>query len=354
MRNVVLSLMAAALFAAQAMGATGDQPAKKIVRAPGSYVYVQTTRAVDIIDIGKLEKVGSIFVGDKADSVVGSPDGRVMYVNASIDMGHPQRRSHIGKVLAYSTLTEELLWSSALDGEPDHLDISPDGTKIFQPLWDRYWCVVLDSQSGKEIDRWWGYIGFHDMRAAKDNKRAFAANSATGGFYIYDSSTGEQLAVHNSVRGGIRPMAFNQDESLMYYQVSKYHGFDVMDLKTGKVVNTVQMPALGPDVKVPQRYPYVYGHGMAMSPDYKFLVAAATIADYVAVYSHPDLKLIKTVPTGKEPGWVLISKDGKYIITANGEENTVGFIDAKTLKEVKRVPTSDHPHHMNLIDVPAG
>jgi YVTN family beta-propeller protein len=353
MRILALGLLLSTALALPAAAATAEKKVLPVVRAPGPYAYVQTNRAVDIISLDKLEKVGSIPIADDPDSVASDPAGRVVYVNAVIDMGHPQGRSHLGKVMAYSTLTEELLWTAALDGEPDHLDVSADGKKIFQPLWDRYYSVVLDAQSGKITDRWWGYVGFHDMRGAKDNKRAYAANSATGGFYIYDSNTGEQLAVYNSVRGGIRPMTFNEDESLMYYQVSKYHGFDVMDMKTGKVVNTVQLPPVPPGTRIPQRYPFVYGHGMDMSPDYKYLIAVATMANYIAVYSHPDLKLITTVPTGIDPRWVRISRDGKYAIVTNAGEDTVSIYDTKAWKEIKKIPTNDHPHHMTLIDVPA-
>jgi hypothetical protein len=156
-----------ATLTASALAATAEKKALPIVRAPGAYAYVQTSHAVDIISLDKLEKVGSIPILDKADSVASDPAGRVVYVNAAIDMGHPQGRSHMGKVMAYSTLTEELLWTAALDGEPDHLDVSADGKKIFQPLWDRYYSVVIDTQSGKITDRWWGYIGFHDMREAR-------------------------------------------------------------------------------------------------------------------------------------------------------------------------------------------
>jgi DNA-binding beta-propeller fold protein YncE len=313
---------------------------------------VQTAAAVDIVDLQKLEKVGSIFIGDKVNSVVGSPDGRTVYVNASLDQGHPQGRSHLGKVMAYSTQSEKLLWSAAIDGDPHYFDISRDGTKLFQPLWDRYWAVVLDTQSGKEIDRWWGYVGLHEMRGSKDNKRAYAANSATGALYIYDSDTGEQLAVHNNTRGGIRPFALSPDEALIYMQVAQYHGFDVMDVKTGKILKTVELPALPAGTRLPQRYPFSYGHGMAVSPDGKTLVAAASVANYVAVYSLPDLELITTIPTGTDPRALLFTRDGRYLVTANPGEETLGFIDAKTLREVKRVKMNDNPQFMTPIDIP--
>jgi DNA-binding beta-propeller fold protein YncE len=321
-------------------------------RDAGSYIYVQTPRAVDVVSIDKLEKVGSIAVGDQLSSVAGSPDGKTLFVNASLDMGHPQGRSHLGRVLAFSTANEQLLWSVGVDGDPHYFDVSRDGTRLFQPLWDRYYALVLDTKTGREIDRWWGYVGLHDMRAGRDDKRAYASNSATGGFYIFDGTTGESLAVHNSVRGGIRPYVLNADESLMYYQIEKFHGFDVMDLKSGKVVKSVELPALPAGTKLPQAYPYSYDHGIALSPDGGTLFAAGTVANYVAVYSVPDLQLRKTIATGTNPRQLLVTRDGKYLVTANTGEGTLGFIDAKTLQEVKRVKTGDRPQFMTQIDVP--
>jgi DNA-binding beta-propeller fold protein YncE len=144
----------------------------------------------------------------------------------------------------------------------------------------------------------------------------------------------------------------NPDETLLYYQVEKFHGVDVMDLKTGRVVKSVDLPALPAGTKLPQAYPYSYDHGIAMSPDGKTLFAAGTVANYVAVYTLPDLTLVKTIPTGTNPRQLLVTRDGNYVVTANTGEGTLGFIDARTLVEVKRVKTGERPQFMTQVDVP--
>ena len=138
----------------------------------------------------------------------------------------------------------------------------------------------------------------------------------------------------------------------MYYQVEKFHGVDVMDLKTGRVVKSVELPALPAGTKLPQAYPFSYDHGIALSQDGGRCSPPGTVANYVAVYSVPDLKLLKTIPTGNNPRQLLTTRDGKYLITANTGEGTLGVIDVKTLKEVKRVKTGDRPQFMTQIDVP--
>ena len=116
-----------------------------------------------MIDAGTRKIVENIAIGEHTDDVMGSPDGRVFYVGAQDDMRSPfgYQNNESGKVMAFDSRTFAPLWSVALDGSPNHLSRSPDGKRIYVPLYNRQWIVVLNAEDGS-IEQWWpATIGNH-------------------------------------------------------------------------------------------------------------------------------------------------------------------------------------------------
>src|SRR5437868_5215880 len=111
-------------------------------------------------------------------------------------------------------------------------------------------------------------------------------------------------------KDAVRPFTFTRDEKSLYVQLSRLHGFEVVDLVMDSIVREVALPPLAPDVKLPKYYPHTYNHGLELSPDEKLLFAAGSAGDYVCVYSVPDLNLLATIPVGQEPNWIVFSHDG--------------------------------------------
>jgi YVTN family beta-propeller protein len=103
-----------------------------------------------------------------------------------------------------------------------------------------------------------------------------------------------------------------------------------------------------------KEFPHTVDHGIELSPDERYLFAAASAGHYVAVYSHPELELIKQIPTGKEPNWIVFAPDGRYAYVSSRISNDISVIDVARLEEVQRVPvTGNYPQRMKIVDVPA-
>jgi YVTN family beta-propeller protein len=92
----------------------------------------------------------------------------------------------------------------------------------------------------------------------------------------------------------------------------------------------------------------VYDHGIGIAPNGKTLWVNGNLTDpngCVYVYSLPDLKLLGNAPTGIQPRWIAFSPDSKKVYDANQGDHTVSVIDAKTLKEVARIPVGNRPYN---------
>jgi YVTN family beta-propeller protein len=148
---------------------------------------------------------------------------------------------------------------------------------------------------------------------------------------------------------GVRPFQISADEKLAYLQLTKLHGFVVLDLDNGRIVKTVRLPIRKPlPTPTYQRSHYVMNHGLGISPDQKFLVANATMSGFTAIYSLPDLKLRGTVPVGEQPNWVVFSKDSRYAYVSNPGDDTISVISLAHRAEAARIKVGDYPQRMTV------
>jgi YVTN family beta-propeller protein len=79
---------------------------------------------------------------------------------------------------------------------------------------------------------------------------------------------------------------------------------------------------------------------IAVSPDDKRLYVACNYGNSLQVWDAASFKPIKEVVVGKGAYNVEPSPDGKLVIVTNKKDQSVSLIDAGTLTELARVPTS--------------
>ncbi len=283
-----------ALIASFALIAAGSAWAKP-------YLYVQNAGSGDIsvISIPEHELVSVIPVGEHPDDVIGSADGKTVFVNLGIEKGHKFGTPEFGEIVAVSTDTDKVLWRLKFDGWPHHLSISKTGM-LYVPLFDRAHALVIDTNKREVVGKLDGLWGMHGTRLSADEKQLYAGSILTGGLYVLDVEKNEPVRVL-SFRDGVRPFAFTRDEKTVYAQQSHLHGFAVYDVDKGAVTKTVDLPGLPADFQYPTDWPHNVNHGLDLSPDEKYLFAAGSAIDTVFVYTHPDLKLVKSIPVPRRP-----------------------------------------------------
>jgi YVTN family beta-propeller protein len=325
-----------------------------------NYLLVESplSQDVQVIDVGTRKVVRNIEIGEHTDDVMGSPDGSVFYVGAQDDMRSPfgYQNNESGKVMAFDSRSLEPLWSVALDGSPNHLSRSPDGKRIYVPLYTRQWLVVLNAADGS-ITHWWpATIGNHATEISADGTRLYVGNMVTDSIYVYDTATGKVVMAIDAGES-VRPIVLDEPRGLIYYQLSRLHGFEVRRIADGSFVRRVELPSLdkpvGPadgslaarlaNLEGASAWPYTYNHGLAMTRDGRHLVAAATVANYAAIYSLPDFTLKGIVPVGGSPNWVVCDPEGKHAYMTNPKDNSVSVIDIEAVREVARIVVGKGP-----------
>jgi YVTN family beta-propeller protein len=79
---------------------------------------------------------------------------------------------------------------------------------------------------------------------------------------------------------------------------------------------------------------------ISVSPDDKRLYVACNYGNTVQVWDAESFRPITEIPVGKGAYNVEPSPDGRLVIVTNKKDQSVSLIDAGTLAEVARVPTS--------------
>jgi YVTN family beta-propeller protein len=234
---------------------------------------------------------------------------------------------------------------------PNEVSITIDGKKVFVPLRNESAVDVVDTTAMKVIDRMKAPAWPHNTYVSADGRRLYLGTMAGSRITIYDTATHKQL---NEIAPGdwVRPIALPRDEVLAYVALSKLHGFAVVDLKAGKTVRRVELPALPPGTEIP---PYdTLTHGLALTPNERELYVTSMAGRAVYAFSVPDLKQLAKIDVGKFPNWISISQDGKQVWVSNQLDDTVSVIDTKTKKVLATIPVGHEPKRLLAVDVNLG
>lgn len=343
----LLSLVVA-VWSPAAVGVAGEN-------AAGEFLYLENTDSgtISVVSIPNHELVGSIEVGLYPDDVTASHDGRVLYANRVESMGHPlsKRAGESGEIIAISTETEEILWRTPVGGWPHHITLTRDDRLLFVPLFNRMFIEVVDTEKQKVVDRIPAAMGSHGTKLSPDGRRLYVGSMMMDMLLVYDIAT--RLPVKRiPFRDAVRPFTMTSDEKTLYVQLSRLHGFQVVDLTAGEIVRQVDLPALPHDVELPVSYPHTYNHGLEKTPDERYLFAAGSAANYVCVYTLPDLEHVATIPVGREPNWIVFDEAGRFAYVSNRRSDELSVISVDKLQEIKRIPVDSYPQRMVTVNVP--
>jgi YVTN family beta-propeller protein len=295
---------------------------------------------ISIIAIPSHKVVGSIpatVVGNHPDDVIASRNGDVLYIS----------RLDVNDVIAVSTATEQVLWRTEVPGVPNHLTLSPDEQFLYVPIYDKGLLAVVDTKTHAVVTTVEVGKGPHGTQLGPTGKHVYIGNMESNDVAVVEVGS-NRLEKRIRLSEGVRPFQLSRDERYLYAQLSKLHGFVVVDLTRDSVVRTVALPTAGKKLPEPslQLSHYVMNHGLGISPDGKYLVANGSLIGITAIYSMPDLQLLGTVPVGREPNWVTFSRDSKFAYVSNRRDNTLSVISIPERKEVARLKVGEFPQRM--------
>ena len=113
----------------------------------------------------------------------------------------------------------------------------------------------------------------------------------------------------------------------------KDNTISVIDLESKRVMATIPIPP-GP-------------HGIAITPDNRWVYVASDSTSTVSVIDAATDKLVENIEVGKNPHGVAVSPDGKYVLVAVYDTDSIAFIDTATRKVIGSVPVGK-PHNIAI------
>jgi YVTN family beta-propeller protein len=209
----------------------------------------------------------------------------------------------------------------------------------------------------------------HDCYTTPDGKYWIAGSGDTSGnnFVVVLDIQSEEPVWKVPFKTGIRTLAIEAGPdgatSRLFVELAGFRGFAVVDFATHKEVARIKLPDEPSGFLTVEHRDVSPTHGTDISPDGKTLAVASRGSNAVFFYSLPELKLLGYVSTpivegakhphdGGDPGWVTFSPDSRTVYVANAAVNSVSGIDVKALKVVTTIPVGKEPTHVWTMVMP--
>jgi DNA-binding beta-propeller fold protein YncE len=250
--------------------------------------------------------------------------------------------STIKRVAAIDLKTEKVLWNRTYEGGADRIAISPDGATLYVPsLEGPHWHAV-NAASGDVIAKVVTDSGAHNTVYGLDGRYVYLAGLKSPKLAIADAKTHKVVKEVGPFSNVIRPFTINGAGTLCFVNVNDLLGFEIGDMKTGKMLHRVEVTGFE---KGPVKRHGCPSHGVALTPDERELWLSDGHNERVHIFDATVMppKQVATVKLRDQPGWITFSLDGRYAYPSTGE-----VIDTRTRKilvaltdEAKRVVQSE-------------
>lgn len=215
-------------------------------------------------------------------------------------------------------VSEKLLWERAYEGGCDRMSISPDGQFIYLPSLEKDHWHVVRGDNGNVISKIVPKSGAHNTVGGLDGKWFYLAGLKSPLLTVADTATHKADHTVGPFTASIRPFTVNGAQTLCFVNVNDLLGFEVGDLKTGKMLHRVEVAGFN---KGPVKRHGCPSHGIGLTPDEKEIWVCDATNQQLHVFdvtvSPP--KQVQSIKVRDEPGWVTFTLDGKYAYPSTGD-----------------------------------
>ena len=234
----------------------------------------------------------------------------------------------IKRVMAFDLATDRKVWDRTIDGGADRLAIAPDGTLLYVPSLEGPHWTVLDAGSGDVRATIVTNSGAHNTVYGPDGRRVYLAGLKSKLLAVADPATHTVVTEVGPFSNVIRPFTINGAQTLCFVNVNDLLGFEVGDLRSGKMLHRVEVAGFA---KGPVKRHGCPSHGVALTPDERelWLADAANNAVHIFDARRMPPRQVASVTMRDQPGWISFSIDGRHAYSSTGE-----VIDVKSRKVV--------------------
>lgn len=238
--------------------------------------------------------------------------------------------STLKTLMAFDLVTEKLLWEKPYEGGCDRMAMAPDGKFIYLPSLEKdHWHVV--DADGAVLTKLVPKSGAHNTIVGLDGAHAYLAGLKSSLLRVTDTRTHTIAREVGPFTSAIRPFTVNGRQTLCYVNVNDLLGFEIGDLKTGKMLHRVEVQGFQ---KGPVKRHGCPSHGVGLTPDEKEVWVVDAFNQRVHVFDNTvsPPKQVASLKVRDEPGWVTFSLDGRYAYPSTGD-----VIEVATRKTVTQL-----------------
>ena len=228
------------------------------------------------------------------------------------------------KLYCLDLVTEKTLWEKTLPGGCDRMSITPDGKTLYVPSYEKDNWNIVDGATGNLITQIIPKSGAHNTLVSLDGSEAYLAGLRSPLLPVVDCASNKIVRTIGPFGNVIRPFTINADKTRCLINVNGLLGFEVGDLKTGKVLERVEVKGFKTG---PVKRHGCPSHGVGYTPDEKeiWVCDAANSRMHIFDNTVDPPKQMASVKLREQPGWITFSIDGRF-----GYPSTLDVIDTKT------------------------
>lgn len=222
--------------------------------------------------------------------------------------------------------TDKVLWERPYEGGCDRMAISPDGKVLYVPSFEKEHWHVVDGATGDVLAKITPNSKAHNTVFGPDGKACYLAGLSSPLLTVADTSTHTASRTIGPFSAEIRPFTVNGAQTLCFVTINKLLGFEVGDLKTGKMLHRIEVAGFA---QGPVKRHGCPSHGIGLTPNEKeiWVCDATNHRLHIFDVTHMPPTKITDIQVRDEPGWVTFSIDGTLAYPSTGE-----VIDGRTRK----------------------
>jgi DNA-binding beta-propeller fold protein YncE len=247
----------------------------------------------------------------------------------------------------FDLITEKKIWEKTYDGGCDRMAISPDGKILYVPSLEGAHWYVVDALTGDVVTRIEPRSGAHNTIYSPDGSRVYLAGLKSNLLSVADAKTHTIVNKVGPFSDSIRPFTINGSQTLCFVNVNELLGFEVGDLKTGKMLHRVEVTGYQKGLTKRHGCP---SHGIGLTPDEKelWLTDAANSSIHVFDATGIRPKQLTSIKLRDQPGWVTFGIDGRHAYPSTGD-----VIDTRTKRIVATLEdeTGRHVQSEKLLEI---
>lgn len=313
------------------------------------YILNSLSDDMTVVDVATNEIIASVPVGPQPHGIASPASQDVLYVSTERD----------GALVVVDLLTNEVTARyPVLATRPNEIEVTSDGRFVYAPIFADGEYRVFDTRLEKIVATLPTPGGPHNVVVSPDDRYMYLAplKSRDGGseentkIYVADTRT---HGIVDSIELGNapRPICISPDGNRLYVNTDNLMGFLVVDIDARKAIAKAEYPMTAEERASPSR-----SHGIGVTPDGKEVWSTDINHGVVHVFDvSGDAPIpIARMPTGRQPLWLTVSKDGKRVYVSNKADDSISVFDVATKREVKRIALEKGkgPQRILVVDVP--